>query len=332
MFNAFNPNNLWLSKSSNSFITLSDDELKFLANKIFYNGGILNPNTYISVEAPPGGAGTASTAPAALAPKVVSCGYTVIIIQTKPYILIQKLGQGVYGSVFKGYSLYDKSYVAIKKQSMSNSQSIVKQCKLTKANGIGLADLKSNSPPAFLMDRFGYFALPLADTSFDKWCESKARLAKSTGGGIGSPPYKEIISALIKICDDLIRLHNNGYVHMDLKSDNVLMVDNVAYVSDFGQSEYRGKLIPSAMEDYKQYPQCGPEYFIGVSKESFYTVSHKFDLYSMGSLIKGVSQRCSDKNMKGELYNISTYLLRMDPDSRASLETIKVYLSKLLNV
>ena len=42
-------------------------------------------------------------------------------------------------------------------------------------------------------------------------------------------------------------------VHMDLKMDNILVVNDKSYISDFGKVERINKIIPSAQGNYLNY-------------------------------------------------------------------------------
>jgi serine/threonine protein kinase len=162
-------------------------------------------------------------------------------------------------------------------------------------------------------------------------------------GKIVEGQYNLIIKALIKIAQDLQNLHKQGHVHMDLKDDNVLVINDEAFVSDFGKVESDGKVIPSANRPFMRYdtnikkfvpnyPQLAPEYFLENSKNPFYTVCYTFDLYSYGFLMKSVSRMMKNSNTKykGELSAISTYTHRINVKERKSLADVIIYLNKLL--
>lgn len=250
---------------------------------------------------------------------IISSYYNVIVIKDHPCVILEVLGSGAYGKVFKAYDMKTCKLIAVKSQPKCNIEKIMKQTAITKSNGIGLADTASNLGPSFLGDGNGYFGLPLADASFDNWVVQKT---------VAGENYL-IIKALIKIANDLIKLHENRKVHMDLKMDNILVVDNEAYISDFGESQTIGSCIPVAKEDYKNYPQCAPEYFSNVNKSSYYIVDATFDLFSYGNLIHDTGRKVRKSKISGELKNIATYIRRFKPEERKSLKEIVVYLQKL---
>lgn len=298
MFN-FDITKIWYSMCSRRYIQLSSKDVNLLSEKVL--GGILRKWVPINLS------------------EVVKCMYDVVIIKDRPCVLISLLGEGAYGKVYSAWDIKAGKKVAVKCQPAYLSDVIYKQAAITKENGIGLFDVNSNIGPSFLSDKNGYFILPLADSCFHDWVAKKAVLGQHT----------VIIRALIKIARDLQALHLHGKVHMDLKTDNVLIINDVAYISDFGKTERREELITSASGDFKKYPQCAPEYFTVVSHKSHYEVSSRFDLYSYGYLIKTVSRMVKDPNMKKELENIASNVHRTEPTSRRTLETVITYLEKL---
>jgi serine/threonine protein kinase len=66
---------------------------------------------------------------------------------------------------------------------------------------------------------FSYVRLPLAQT-FDE--------------GIAQTAFLQKIQILIKLCNDIKHLHTNGYFHRDIKPNNLLFLDNILYLADFG--------------------------------------------------------------------------------------------------
>lgn len=310
----FDVNKMWYSVEKRCYMILSPDDIQLLAEKVnTLHGGILKKDSVILLSSP------------------FKCIFDLVVIKSNPCVLIKLLGSGAYGKVYQGYDLKRKKKIAIKSQPAIYADIINKQAEITKLNGIGLADISANIGPSFLADKNGYFILPLADINFRNWVVQK----------IVAGQYTLIIKALIKIAQDLEKLHSQGKVHMDLKDDNVLVINDEAFISDFGKTESDGKVVPSTQVQYMiynpkikkhviHYPQCAPEYFFENSKNPFYTICYTFDLYSYGFLIKTVSRMMRDTKYKGELAAISTYTHRVNAKERKSLADVIIYLSKLL--
>lgn len=298
----FDPNTIWYSADKKSFMILSSSDVELFTQKVVQeHGGIVKKGTNITLSA------------------TYKIMFDFVVIKNNPCVLIRLLGSGAYGKVYEGYDIKRKKKVAVKSQPSYLSDVITKQAAVTKLNGIGLTDMGANIGPSFLSDKNGYFILPLADSCFHNWIVQK----------VVSGQEKLIIVALIKIAQDLQKLHDQRQVHMDLKTDNVLIVNDVAYLSDFGKVEKEGSVIRSANDDYKSYPQCAPEYFTSVSKNPLYIVSHTFDLFSYGYMLKAVSRVLRNRKYKAELVSISSYVHRMTPKNRKSLSEMVTYLNKI---
>lgn len=307
----FDANKIWYSAEKRSYMILSSSDIQLLAERVnLKHGGILKKGQMI------------------LLSSAFKCLYDLIIIKSHPCVLIKKLGSGAYGIVYEAYDLKLHKKVAVKSQPGHLADVINKQAEITKMNGIGLADIGVNIGPSYLADGNGYFILPLADTNFENWVIQKVIAGQEN----------LIVKALIKIAQDLQSLHSQRKVHMDLKPDNVLVIDNEAFISDFGKVEKDGAIVPSVMEphivrvktvDKVKYPQLAPEYFFCNSKNPLFTVCYTFDLYSYGNLMKMTSNLMRDKKYKGEIAAIATYTHKVKISDRKELKDVIIYLQKI---
>lgn len=190
-----------------------------------------------------------------------TAAYPLVVIKRQLYSLEKSLGKGAFGQVYAGHNLMTGEKVAVKCQRYQccPDPMVQKQVCVTKCHGIGLCNPDITSDPAYLSDGNVYFVLPLADTVYFKWAAKMIREHPVNG-------WKKLIAAYIKIADDLERMHSapeGQKVHMDLKADNVLIVDDVAYLADFGKTERVGKMLPLIPAMHSQYPHNAPEYFVG---------------------------------------------------------------------
>lgn len=233
--------------------------------------------------------------------------------------LLNSLGRGAFGEVFKAYDYNISKFVAVKSQSSQYAGMITRQFEATRRNGIGLIDPSCNVGPCFLRNGRGYFIIPLADMNYINWSARK----------MASGDYKAILQSLIKIGKDLQRLHLQGNVHMDLKLDNILSVEDTVCLADFGKVEKEGKIIPSAEGCYLNYRQCDPNYFIEYSNNPFYKVDRTFDVYSFGILIKEISRRIRNSKLRLSLSNISKDATQYNTRERKPLGVIIGYLENL---
>jgi len=81
-----------------------------------------------------------------------------------------------------------------------------------------------------------FSVLPIFDYSLNENDFSWVRLplAKTFDEGIAETAFLQKIQLLIKLCNDIILLHASGYCHRDIKPNNLLFLDNVLYLADFG--------------------------------------------------------------------------------------------------
>jgi serine/threonine protein kinase len=298
---SFDITKMWIAKDTNKYVVPSYEDIKSIANmvKTVY-GGRLDMDTYFC-----------------LRKEDVKNVYTMVMIKDHLCAIILKLGEGAYGRVYKAYDLKVQKLVAVKSQALEISESIIKQAAVTKTVGIGLLDPEVNIGPSFLRDRRGYFILPLADFNFGNWI-----IRKTISGD-----NKVIVDALIKLAKDLVALHSAGKVHMDLKTDNVFIVDDTAYLGDFGKVEPEGRFIPKAEGDNRMYPQCGPEYFKTISP--YYKVDRIYDSYSFGYFLICTAKAVRDKKLRQELVNIASYVHTECTRTRVGIPKVIEYLEAL---
>ena len=81
-----------------------------------------------------------------------------------------------------------------------------------------------------------FSVLPIFDYSLNKNDFSWVRLplAKTFDEGISETAFLQKIQLLIKLCTDIQTLHTNNYCHRDIKPNNLLFLDNILYLADFG--------------------------------------------------------------------------------------------------
>lgn len=81
-----------------------------------------------------------------------------------------------------------------------------------------------------------FSVLPIFDYSLNENDFSWVRLplAKTFDEGISETAFLQKIQLLIKLYNDIKYLHANNYCHRDIKPNNLLFLDNVLYLADFG--------------------------------------------------------------------------------------------------
>ena len=132
----------------------------------------------------------------------------------------------------------------------------------------------------------------------------------------------DFIQLAIDCAKGLMHMHNNGILHNDLKTNNVV-VEIVsdrpcAVIIDFGKSCYIGnarvKRIPiQERDDYRQrYPHIAPEIVSMTRSQSFAS-----DVYSYGILLQKINYFCDKK-----LEHVIKIATEEKPEKRASLDTL----------
>ena len=275
----------------------------------------------------------------------------MIVIKDNLFAFEKTLGAGAFGSVFAATNLITGEKVAIKKQKPQccPDPMIQMQVKVTCCHGIGLCKPEVNTSPEYKSDGFAYFVLPLADSVYYKWVQKTFAHHPING-------WKTVIKALINIVDDLDRLHKDKKVHMDLKGDNVLIIDDKAYLSDFGKTEDVGKLLPKIPCKYEDYPHNAPEYKTGVRPvlcfpgpqngfgqpgpqnfagfgqaaiPQYYCCHEAFDAWSLGEMISR-DVAMFPLEIQVELKTMVRGLMNVCPEKRPPMKAVRSYLNKIL--
>ena len=111
---------------------------------------------------------------------------------------------------------------------------------------------------------------------------------------------RDWVKISLNIANALAHVHKKGYLHCDLKSNNVLVSNGAGYLIDFGKACRLA--LPSAKKYEKIYPHIAPEVLGGspCSKQS--------DVYSLGTVfykigkrkqittLSDIAKKCLDKN------------------------------------
>jgi serine/threonine protein kinase len=159
----------------------------------------------------------------------------------KKYRMVEVVGDGTYGTVWKGIFLETGEKVAIKK--LKNKIKTWQECvelKEVKA----LSKLKVHHNVIKLKEVIRetnsevFFVFEYADTNLYEYIES----IKKKGEKLSESKVKEII---FQITNGLNYIHSNGYFHRDMKPENILVIKDGSEVrvkiADFGLA----KEIPS---------------------------------------------------------------------------------------
>ena len=90
----------------------------------------------------------------------------------------------------------------------------------------------------------------------------------------------------LQVCHGLSAIHQHGISHRDIKPDNVLMVNGVAKISDFGIGRFVERdttTITSTIQSMGTYDYAAPELFDGDG--AFKEGNPTIDIFALGSLL-----------------------------------------------
>ncbi|XP_073268028.1 PR5-like receptor kinase [Populus alba] len=193
----------------------------------------------------------------------------------------EKLGQGGYGSVFKG-NLLGGRLVAVKvlKKSKSNGEEFVNEVssigRTSHVNIVTLLGFCFEGPKRALIYEF------MSNGSLDKHIYEK-NLSKADPK-LGWETLHQIAVGIARGLEYLHRGCNTRILHFDIKPHNILLDENFCpKISDFGLA----KICPSKESTVSMLGARGTAGYIApeVFCRNFGGVSHKSDVYSYGMLV-----------------------------------------------
>ena len=164
------------------------------------------------------------------------------------YIVLEKLGNGSFGTIFKGENIRTKEKVAIKMCSINNKYNLLKnEAKVYQLIGniVGFPQLKWFGTE----NENQYLVIDLLGQSLSQFKKQYGKLSHQFVANIG-----------IQIISRLHVLHSIGLIHRDIKPDNfVFGINNncnLLYLIDYGFStgytEKESKQKESKQKDSKQ--------------------------------------------------------------------------------
>ncbi len=197
------------------------------------------------------------------------------------YVKIDELGKGGFATLYSVYPKHDKNCIVAMKV-IQKRRLNTKKCKDMIKKEIKIhSSLLSPYIPKFLLyfenERNYYIILEYAkygdlfseiQERFEKQKDNKSLFSKA-----------ECFEIIKQICQGLQYIHSRGYLHRDLKSENVLIFSKkpwIAKVSDFGHSHKKNK----------QKGTFGPTlHYISIEELGYDEVDEKSEVWKVGVLL-----------------------------------------------
>jgi serine/threonine protein kinase len=230
-------------------------------------------------------------------------------IINKKYSLIDKIGEGSFGSIYKGQNIRTQEFVAIK------VEPIINETKLLKNESIVYQYL-NNIPGIPSVKWFGkdddnyYMVINLLGESLQSIKNKKKYFS-----------LKLVMQIGINIVELLKIIHDKGLVHRDIKPENFLLGlnsdRNRVFIIDFGLCKcylIDGKHIPLK----KMHNLIGSPTYASINAHKCIELSRRDDLESLGYMLiyfyKGFLQwQISDiENTSYEISQLKQYITNED--------------------
>jgi len=192
------------------------------------------------------------------------------------YKLIEKIGEGSFGLIYKGENIRTKELVAVKIESIDNNYKLLKnESKIYQylSNTIGIPNVKW-----FGKDNVNYYmVLNLLGESLQSIKDKK---------GVFS--LKLVLQVGIQIISILKTIHNKGLVHRDIKPDNFLVGNNKQtkqiYMIDFGFCKtYMNNDVH--IESKRLNSIVGSLTYASINAHNLIELSRRDDLESLGYML-----------------------------------------------
>jgi serine/threonine protein kinase len=194
----------------------------------------------------------------------------------KKYKLLEKIGEGAFGSIYKGENNRTKELVAIKIEPIENNTKLLKNESIIYQfliNTEGMPNVKW-----FGKDSCNYYmVINLLGESLQSLKERKNTFS-----------LKLVLQIGIQIINLLRKIHNKGLVHRDIKPDNFLLGLNnknkEIHIIDFG-------FCKTFLNDNKHIEMkktnniIGTANFASINAHDFNELSRRDDLESLGYML-----------------------------------------------
>lgn len=182
------------------------------------------------------------------------------------YEILQLIGEGTFGRVFKGKNIRSSEEIAIKIQHKAIANVLKHEAKIYRClkDISGVPQIRNYGSE----QGFNYLILDLLGPSLDKHNLNQ----------------NEIIKYMIDFLNIIEKIHNFGIIHRDIKPENFLLNrigENRVYLIDFGLSKYYLTENKNHMEERKNRKLIGTAKFSSLNVHNGIEPSRRDDLESL---------------------------------------------------
>ncbi|KAK8739464.1 hypothetical protein OTU49_003335 [Cherax quadricarinatus] len=142
-------------------------------------------------------------------------------------------------------------------------------------------------------------------------------------------PSSKCILALTELAESLQQVHDKGFLHMDIKTDNVL-VQHVEGDSNFLVNIIDFGLAWKTGEDHRGFESQSEHYAIETHVKG--KVSTTMDVYSFGDLISFVSEYLKNKNQSKKLNVLAREMMDPEAKKRPKLTVVQERLHEIMKI
>jgi serine/threonine protein kinase len=197
------------------------------------------------------------------------------------YVIVERLGRGGMGIVYKALLMPVEKVVAVKIFSpvpgMFSPNQIDDLRRRFIVEGHVLARMKH--PNVIELKDFDLHEEVLPFYTMDLLPTSLSRMIHEEDDSPAVTPVESgsVLKIALQLCEGLNYLHNNQVIHKDLKPANVLLDEfDTVKISDFGISNIGWLDVTVHGESFMSVQYCAPEQKTGGP------IDHRLDLYSLG--------------------------------------------------